>query len=187
MVGDIFVGPLFSLPQAWKGGQGEKSFPSVLPLACISQQGRCLRNSWVGDLPHGDGPYQLHLLAGVLWPGFNSFLQVGPESVNALLGARRPCCSTQITKPSSALGSWRSCDTLTEEGGPGLAGWSNTRLHSYTLTLWDSLFKLKPEQLWAPRPGSQMQTVQFIQWLKPNWNAISIPKMCRICRAMKIL
>lgn len=113
---DIFGGPLFCLPQAWKGVLREESFPFVLPLVCISQQGLCLRNNWAGDLAPGKGSYQFHLLAGDLWPGLNSSLQVGPESVNALRGARRPPCSTQITKPSSAPGSRRSCDTPGEEG-----------------------------------------------------------------------
>ena len=53
---------------------------------------------------HGEGAYQFQLLVGELCPGFSSSLQVGPESVNALLGARRPSCPTQITKPGRVLG-----------------------------------------------------------------------------------
>ena len=124
------------------GAGREKPFPLIFLLARTFQQRLCLINDWVGGLLPGKGSQQFHLQAG----------DGGPESVNAVLGARRLPCSTQMTKPSGAL---RSCDLPSEEGGLSLAGWSNARLHSYILTPWDSQFKPKVGQ-----PARQMQTAK---------------------------
>lgn len=113
---------LSTLPTRGLEGRARDWFPFVLPLICTPQQGLSLRNTWVGDLLPGKGSHQLLLLAGDLWPGFSSSLQVRPELVNTLLGARRSPRCTQITKPSSALGSRTSCDTPGEEDWAWQAG-----------------------------------------------------------------
>ena len=174
-------GLFLSLSQAWKGRQWEK-FPSVLPPVCISQQGRCLRNS---------SPHMVRAPTNSsCWLG-SPVLDSAPLSKSGpnlwmhcwVLRGQAVPCKSQSQAQSWA---WRSCDTPSEGGGPGWAGWSDTRLHSYTLTLQVSLFKLKLGWVWALRPGSQMHN-QVVQWLKPSWKAISIPKLYRIWRAKKIL
>lgn len=97
------------------GRRAREWLPFLLTLTCNAQQGLCLGNSWVGDLLPGKGSHQFHLQAGDLWPGFSSSLQIRPDLVNTQHAASRPPCSTQITKPSGALGSWTSCDIPGEE------------------------------------------------------------------------
>ena len=174
-------GLFFSLSQAWKGRQWEK-FPSVLPPVCISQQGRCLRNS----SPHMvRAPTNSSCWLGSFVLDSAPLSKSGP---NLWMHCWVPGGQAVPRKSQSQAESWawRSCDTRGEGGGPGLAGWSDARLHSYILTLQDSLFKRKLGWVWALRPGSQMHS-QIVQWLKPNWKAISTSKLYRIWRAKKIL
>lgn len=155
-----------TVPTGFKRRQGEKSLHC--PLCFLSSaytQRATPKRYWVGDLPPGKGSYHFHLLAGDLWLGLNS--SPGRDwTLNALLGTSSPPCSTQTTKPSSA---WALRDLVTlPVRKEGSSAWQATQMPGCIVTSShhrDSQFKLKLGHLWAPRPGPQMQTVKFVQWL----------------------